>query len=122
MANERTHPISPGQPHIGSRFMKLIAIFAVTMSAISCASFSSSGWHSGHVNRVLRSGEDIPDADNSCIDAATRGTDGAVALVRVRVHRAPYDFAVPFDPQLALVPGERVVVQMSSCQLRRPTP
>lgn len=121
MANEMTHPASPGQSHIGSRMMKMVAILVATFCTISCASFSSSEWRSGHISRVLRSGEVIPDADDRCIDAATKRSDGAVALVRIRVGRAPHSIAVPFDPKLALVPGERVFVEMTSCQLWRPT-
>jgi hypothetical protein len=121
MANEMTHSASSAPPSIGNRFMKIVAIFGVTLGAISCASFSSTEWRNGHVIRVLRSREVIPDVDLRCIDAAPRRTDHAIALVKIRIGRAPYEIAVPFDHQLALVPGERVAVHMTSCQIRRRT-
>ena len=120
MANERNHPFSLGPPYIGRRLMKLVAILGGSCCAISCASYSSSEWHSGHVNRVVRSNEAIPDGDLRCIDSAARRTDGAIALVRIRIGRAPYEIAVPFNPQLALVQGERVAVHTTTCQIRRP--
>ena len=122
MANQKIHTVLPDQPQIIRRLLKMVAGCAVAICAISCASFESSEWHSGHVNSVIRADEAIPDADNRCNDTTTKRTEGAIALVRIRVHRAPYDVAVPFDPQMALVNGERVYVQLASCQLRRTMP
>lgn len=112
-------PAAALQTRKKSRFGWLLAGCCAAASLAACTSLPSSEWRSGLVERLYYGGATVANADVRCIDNMKGSVDNGVAVVRIRVGRAPYDVALPFDLQLALATGDRVSVELLSCRITR---